>query len=105
MAKRRRATKIHRIHELCVREKVKPTVPPINAGKHDSVIFPGGAAGRAYFFPDRRLFELDFLRVNAGQDVTRRIKGPAGIYRYAVWDEDTGDFLEGSSSPIIIVLP
>ncbi len=93
-------------HELSIQTKVKAIVPPIVAKGGDTVAFSGGVKGRAYFFPDKNLFPGDLLRVEAGKPPTEfKINGKPGTYRYAVWDEDAGDFLEGNSSPIIIVQP
>lgn len=100
MARPRRGARTHR---FTLRPREKPTVPPIIAKKDDVVVFSGGAAGRIYFFPDAELFGVECLHVNAGRRATRKIRGAAGLYRYAVWDNAFEDFLEGSSSPIIIV--
>jgi hypothetical protein len=88
---------------LKVAKKTKPTVDPIRAKKGDTIVFNGGAKGRTYFFPDKDLFGVDSLYVSARRRAPLKIRGAAGLYRYAVWDQEYGDFLEGSSSPIIIV--
>jgi hypothetical protein len=90
-------------HILKVARKTKPTVDPIRAQKGDTITFSGGVKGRTYFFPDKKLFGVDSLQVSANRREARKIRGGTGLYRYAVWDQEFEDFLEGSSSPIIIV--
>jgi hypothetical protein len=83
----------------------KPTVPPIRAKEGDEVVFPCGDKGRIYFFPETELFGKDRQVVSVEKGATTlpvQAKGPK-TFRYAIWDNAAEDFLEGSSSPIIIV--
>jgi hypothetical protein len=83
----------------------KPTVAPIRAKQDDDVVFPSGDKGRIYFFPETELFGKDQRVVSVEKGETTlsvQAKGPK-TFRYAIWDNAAEDFLEGSSSPIIIV--
>jgi len=96
-------------HTVKIVERTRNHVVPIVATIGDSVELDSGGQGRTYYFPDTTLFVngQDTVVVGAkDKPVTKDIASTAhGVFRYYIWDHAKKDFLEGNSSPIIVVQP